>query len=62
MRGPRPSRFTAASESPPPTTDTAEEPATARASASVPRAKAGISNTPIGPFQKMVAARAASAA
>ena len=38
------------------------ESATARATASVPFAKASISNTPIGPFQKIVRARLAASA
>ena len=49
-------------ESPPPTTDRASDSAIASATASVPLAKASISNTPMGPFQKMVRARLASAA
>src|ERR1700680_509150 len=51
-----PADFTAFSESPPPTTDTAPEPATAFASETVPRSKGGFSNTPMGPFQMMVCA------
>src|SRR5262249_40693780 len=50
MQSPSPSWLIAASESPPPTTLVAELSATARATAAVPPANAGISNTPIGPF------------
>src|SRR6266446_4641426 len=56
---------TAATESPPPPIDVAPESvaaATAFAISSVPLANAGISNTPIGPFQTMVFALAISAA
>src|SRR5579862_7504764 len=49
-----PADFTAFSESPPPTTDTAPDAATALASATVPRSKGGFSKTPIGPFHMMV--------
>src|SRR5262249_11170300 len=53
-----PAWFTAATESPPPTTVRPRQAATARATASVPAANAGRSNTPIGPFQNTVRARA----
>src|ERR1700692_706604 len=53
-----PADFTAFSESPPPTTETALAPATALASETVPRSKGGFSNTPMGPFQIMVFALA----
>ncbi len=46
------------SESPPPTTLTAPDAATALATATVPASNGGISNTPIGPFQMMVFAPA----
>src|SRR3974390_2589917 len=49
-----PALLIAFSESPPPTTETAPEFATAFARATVPVSKGGISNTPIGPFQMMV--------
>src|SRR6476646_2265885 len=55
----------AATESPPPTMDVAPmlvATATALAISSVPLAKAGISKTPMGPFQTMVLALAISAA
>ena len=42
------------SESPPPTTLIAPDPATAFAIATVPTSKGGISKTPMGPFQMMV--------
>src|SRR5262249_7935671 len=51
---------TAATESPPPTTVTAPlAPAStsAAATARVPASNGGVSNTPIGPFQKIVLAR-----
>src|ERR1051325_11458507 len=51
-----PADLIAFSESPPPTTLTAPESATALARATVPRSKGGISNTPIGPFQMIVRA------
>ena len=55
--------WTAATESPPPTTDSAPgAPATALATASVPPANGADSNTPIGPFQKIVLARAIASA
>src|SRR5579859_3533327 len=53
-----PADLMAFSESPPPTTLTAPEAATAFASATVPLSNGGISNTPIGPFQMMVFAPA----
>ena len=53
-----PALFTAFSESPPPTTETAPDSATAFAIATVPRSKDGISKIPIGPFQMIRAARA----
>src|SRR5579872_1123264 len=56
-----PADLMAFSESPPPTTDTAPDPATALASATVPLSKGGFSNTPIGPFQIMVLAFAITA-
>src|SRR6266568_1805718 len=59
---PTPAKWTAAAESPPPTIETAEEAATARATASVPSANCGISKTPIGPFQTMVFESAMTAA
>src|SRR5580658_11290415 len=60
-----PDWWTAATESPPPTMEVAPPDvaaATALAISSVPFAKAGISKTPIGPFQTMVLALAISAA
>src|SRR5215831_752456 len=51
-----PAWVTAATVSPPPITVNADAPATTRASASVPAAKAGRSKTPIGPFHTMVRA------
>ena len=57
-----PAFWIAATESPPPTTDSADEAATARATASVPPANGSDSNTPIGPFQKIVLARAIAVA
>ena len=60
IRSATPAWLTAASESPPPTTDAAGESATARATASVPAANGAISKTPIGPFQKIVPARPAA--
>src|SRR6201746_721903 len=53
---------TAAAESPPPTTENELPAAIASATALVPPAKASISNTPTGPFQKTVAAVAMTAA
>src|SRR6185369_2928900 len=53
-----PADLTAFSESPPPTTLTAPDDATALASATVPLSNGGISKTPIGPFQMMVFAPA----
>src|ERR671935_88596 len=52
----------AAVETEPPTTENASAPATACAIERVPSAKRGHSKTPIGPFQKIVFARAISAA
>src|SRR6202051_282408 len=46
-----PADFTAFSESPPPTTETAPDCATAFPTATVPLSKGGFSKTPIGPFQ-----------
>src|SRR6476660_1601181 len=57
----RPSSFSARIESAPPTTENPSAPATASATALVPAAKRGHSNTPMGPFQKMVFARKSSA-
>src|SRR5450755_968415 len=51
-----PADLIAFSESPPPTTETAPEAATALAMATVPRSNGGFSNTPIGPFQIIVLA------
>src|ERR1700682_1814144 len=51
-----PADLTAFSESPPPTTLTAPDAATALASATVPPSKGGVSKTPIGPFQMIVLA------
>src|ERR1700691_4164220 len=51
-----PADLIAFSESPPPTTDTAPDAATAFASATVPRSKGGFSKTPIGPFHIIVLA------
>src|ERR1700716_4044800 len=56
-----PDWWTAATESPPPTMDVAPAvvaPAMALAISNVPLANAGISKTPIGPFQTMVLALA----
>src|ERR1700680_3417035 len=53
-----PADFTAFSESPPPTMDTAPESATAFAIATVPLSKGGFSKTPIGPFHTIVLAEA----
>ena len=54
-----PNWFTAATESPPPMMVSARLlSATAWATALVPASKAGISNTPMGPFQNTVAAPA----
>ncbi len=52
-----PDAWAAAAESPPPTTLTAELSEIARATPKVPAANSGVSNTPIGPFQKIVLAR-----
>src|SRR3954466_8655083 len=53
-----PAAATAETESPPPTIEVAPAfSATARATLKVPLANGGISKTPIGPFQMMVAAR-----
>jgi hypothetical protein len=49
------------SESPPPTTEIAPEPATAFASATVPVSKGGFSKMPMGPFQITVFAPAITA-
>ena len=49
------------SESPPPTTESAPDSATALATATVPLSNGGFSNTPMGPFQMMVFALAISA-
>src|SRR5207237_9407678 len=58
-----PAACTAATESPPPTMETAPRLlATARAIATVPSAKGSISNTPIGPFQTIVLPAAISVA
>src|SRR5581483_4989401 len=58
MRSARRSSLSARTESAPPTTENAcAFPATASATAFVPSAKRGHSNTPIGPFQKTVLAR-----
>src|SRR4029077_6662790 len=57
MRSAKPDAFTASTDSPPPTTLVAFASATARAIAIVPFANASFSNTPIGPFQKIVLAR-----
>ena len=60
---PTPAFFTAFTESPPPMMETALGlAATALAMAKVPSAQAGISKTPIGPFQRMVPAPAISLA
>src|SRR5207245_2300267 len=56
MRSATPAWVTAATVSPPPTTENADASATARASPSVPAANAGRSNTPMGPFHTMVRA------
>ena len=53
-----PALLMAFSESPPPTTDTAPDSATALAIATVPLSNGGFSNTPIGPFQMIVFAPA----
>src|SRR5690242_14363449 len=53
-----PADLMAFSESPPPTTDTAPDEATALASATVPLSNGGFSNTPMGPFQMTVLAPA----
>ena len=58
----RPKAWRAATESPPPTTETASDLATARATASVPAAKRSSSKTPIGPFHRIVAAPAMTSA
>src|ERR1700758_1921758 len=57
-----PADLIAFSESPPPTTETAPEAATAFASSTVPLSKGGFSNTPMGPFQMTVFAFAIAAA
>src|SRR6185369_11786963 len=57
----RPSRRTAAAESPPPTTLKPGQAATASATPFVPAANGATSNTPIGPFQKTVCASARTA-
>ena len=62
IRAATPASFTARTESPPPTSEYALDPAIARATAVVPAAKLGHSNTPIGPFQKIVFAPANFAA
>src|SRR6202049_4819587 len=51
-----PALCTAFSESPPPTTETAPDSATAFATPTVPLSNGCISKTPIGPFQMMVLA------
>src|SRR5581483_5160639 len=57
IRSASPSSLTARTESAPPTTENASPfAATASATAFVPAAKRGHSNTPIGPFQKIVRA------
>src|SRR6185312_10977 len=53
-----PEARSAATESPPPATVTPGQPATARATASVPASSGGRSKTPIGPFQKTMRAGA----
>src|SRR5438067_5105068 len=63
MRSARPSSLSARTESAPPTTvNAAALPATASATAFVPAAKRDHSNTPIGPFQKIVFAAASRSA
>ena len=57
-----PADLMAFSESPPPTTETAPESATALATATVPLSKGGISKMPMGPFQMMVLADAMTSA
>src|SRR5579859_2902135 len=57
----RPACSTAWTDSPPPTTVVALEPAIAWATPSVPAAKRGSSNTPMGPFQSTVPALSISA-
>ena len=52
----KPDAFTASTDSPPPTTVIAFDSATARAIAIVPFANTSFSNTPIGPFQKIMRA------
>src|SRR6185436_260609 len=61
MRSAKPDAFTASTDSPPPTTLIASASATARAMAIVPFANSSFSNTPIGPFQKIVFAPFSSA-
>src|SRR2546426_2923337 len=56
IRSATPARRTAASVSPPPTTENPRTPATASATPCVPSAKGGRSKTPIGPFQTTVRA------
>src|SRR5205085_9659367 len=57
-RSVRPNSASARAESAPPTTEYPSACATASATAFVPSAKRGHSNTPIGPFQKIVRAPA----
>ena len=52
----KPSVRTAAAESPPPTTESPSTLVSASATTRVPSAKAGVSKTPIGPFQNTVCA------
>ena len=54
----KPSVRTAAAESPPPTTESPSTSVSAWATARVPSANAGVSKTPIGPFQNTVRAPA----
>src|ERR1700728_4168158 len=56
IRSATPADLIAFSESPPPTTLTAPDHATAFASATVPRSNGGTSNTPIAPLQPLVPA------
>src|SRR5205823_13020123 len=60
MRSATPAFLTAAIESPPPMIVVPRTAATAWAMAFVPTANAGISNTPIGPFQTTVFASASA--
>ena len=62
MRSDRPSCFTAATVSPPPTAAKPGQAATACATARLPASKGGVSKTPIGPFQNSVAAPSIAAA